>query len=323
MSNDSRNRDDWRPIANTSRQVVLRHWPSGQVVVQARHTGTPQLFSETPSHDSHAPSVGLVPLTRRLSLASQGRDLVLGTAELQLERHSPPLRPDTPHILQTCPYCFQTIPEADFPDIAGPSRFEYAGSDDGQSTTSDRTFEEVEDPTNVDEVVPNRAARRTTQLFRTQPYFRMLEQSIDSRPATPMDRSRSTTPLQSRRHSSAGLQGEAVDAGLHREGIDVEGYYKKFVMAEPTRSTTSELTLHSQIFCGGQASRSWRSRDGLPLSALSGRQFSFVSCSKKGCCWVFENVSGSNAQRSAATGGIEAQEYHCYRARLDRTCFLL
>lgn len=223
---------DWQPIGRTSRQVVLRHWPSGAVTVQSRSpliTDTTNDFLDPPSSvvgpTEVMPSSSQV--TRTSSL-SNTRELVLGSPHRGLERLPSPPRPDSPQFLRSCPYCYQIIPEENFPNIsgAGVPRFEDAQSDDGNSATSDRTFEEVDDP-GISPAEAQGRGRRATQLFRTQPYFRILEHSINSRPPTPVvGRSRENTPLQSRRGSQGELVEEVSGENLHREGIGVEGYYK-------------------------------------------------------------------------------------------------
>lgn len=177
-----------RPSSPHPRQVVL--WRSrvggARQVRSTSGIGTPTIRQDDDDDGQNG------------VLSAHEQTLVLGSGSAaggldKVRSTSPPIP-----VLETCPYCFQFIPEdnsASFANYGGSDGSsgvhhhqqqqqqrnngiftERDGASEAGSIASDRTFEEIND-SGLLAVDPERT-QRSTQLLRTQPYFRTLEGTL-------------------------------------------------------------------------------------------------------------------------------------------------
>lgn len=168
-----------------------------------------------------------------------GRDLVVGRP-LPLEIRLP--REEAPPVLETCPYCFQILPQDDAEGSGRRSRDNSQSWDSGSTTAASVAAPRSHVLGDLDEsrilaVDPLRKKKRT-QMLLTRPYFRMLERVAigDAPSGTSSGPSSFRGTRESSRRSSIdrvvdGDADAATDEGQAFAGM--EGYYKR--CAEPTR----------------------------------------------------------------------------------------
>jgi hypothetical protein len=136
-------------------------------------------------------------------------------------------------ILETCPYCFQIIPEEDGVTPKQPSphlNFNWspgrAQEGDHQGRNAINSKKESWDLTSD----PARS-RKPTQMLLTQPYFRMLERNIlsETREASIDTAGPSVINTPSRRSSLSEREETPADIETSAASTGTEGYYARYL----------------------------------------------------------------------------------------------
>jgi hypothetical protein len=210
------------------RQVILwRSRSNGTVRVSDNYVadGTPLPVQTNQVEASNLPEI------------ASGGDLVVGRP-LPLEIRLP--REEAPPVLETCPYCFQILPQEE----ASSSRSRtYSQSWDSESTAAASDAAPRShilgdlDESRILAVDPLRKKKRT-QMLLTRPYFRMLERVAigDAPSGTSSGPSSFRGTRESSRRGSIDrvIDGDADAAADGSQAFaGMEGYYKR--CAEPTR----------------------------------------------------------------------------------------
>jgi hypothetical protein len=215
-------------IPEQPQQVIL--WRSrirGSIQVHTTYGPDPQ-EPRSPDHTTRQTQ-----LERRASIVNPAessgsqRGLVIASPH-HLTRVVP--GSNSPPLVQTCPFCFQDLPDGEFTPTGNRMRNEFSypfgtDVDPGEgSVDSDRTSEEVNDAGTL--AIDPRRSQRHTQLLRTQPYFQMLERNVTSplvQALVPESQANSTST--SRRNSIGDLGQETSQAPK----VNVDQYYAKQV----------------------------------------------------------------------------------------------
>lgn len=166
---------------------------------------------------------------------SASRGLVVGRP-LPLEVE-PPLV-DAEPALDTCPYCFQILPQ----ESSAASGSQQHSFDPVWTAQDPQQAELIQGYPNSRECQESRILaidplrkQRPTQMLLTRPYFRMLEQTITN---TTDDGSAGPSTIystrQSSRRSSIGLDTSTANQQDERyDDAGMEGYYKRYVAKKP------------------------------------------------------------------------------------------
>ncbi|GFZ49125.1 hypothetical protein JCM24511_06875 [Saitozyma sp. JCM 24511] len=185
----------WRPIGQTSNQLILYHPPSHALSVQPHPPAAP---SPIPGPSSRPPLL------------------------LPFRNSSPSPSPVTttlPH-WRTCPHCSRPIPPSlsttPTPGTGGGTAYSFAPGAPGAASTSD-----------VDMIGPDEIG--------STPYFQILERAHEgSRPPSPRPRFASPTPEPNGIGLDSGMSGVGAGRGMDEvaEDLPAKGYYERYFREE-------------------------------------------------------------------------------------------
>jgi len=134
-------------------------------------------------------------------------------------------------ILETCPYCFQIIPEEDGPTPKQPSpHFNFSWAPKGAREGDHQGRNAIHSQKESWDLTSDPArSRKPTQMLLTQPYFRMLERSIlsETREASIDTAGPSAINTPSRRSSLSEREETPADVETGPESTGTEGYYAR------------------------------------------------------------------------------------------------
>jgi hypothetical protein len=150
------------------------------------------------------------------------RQAYVGSAPSQIE--------DLP-ILETCPYCFQIIPEEEGTTPKQPSRhfsFNWVPGVTQEDDHQEMRSSDAEKDRWRLSTDPGRS-RKPTQMLLTQPYFRMLERSIlsETLEASIDTAGPSAANTPSRRDSLSERAASPANADTAPASVGAEGYYAR------------------------------------------------------------------------------------------------
>jgi hypothetical protein len=218
---------DESAIGSQPHQVILwRSRSNGTVRVSNNSmtdsTGRPLNYDGTETNDPTG------------DVSAEGLGLVVGRP-LPLEIRPRPPSGEAPPVLETCPYCFQIMPQED-PGVPGSRSRSFShpwnsGSPTRGSVLDSQTLADLDEP-RILAVDPLRKQRRT-QMLLTRPYFRMLER-VAADTTHGFGSSSGPSSVRSTRESSRRGSIDTyveADAPTDRDQATagMEGYYKRYV----------------------------------------------------------------------------------------------
>lgn len=218
--------DDWQPIGRTPNQIILYHAPSNALAVRASREDPISIHSipgtpAAPGSRSTASSVHL-PV---LAPPNTSNGVVLGRrrqSDLIRRRTSPVNIPSS----DLCPYCYRPILE-DPPFPAPPATSAHVSPLDTSDRLTTLIRPEYSTPTDDPASPP---------LHHIQPYFQILEQSVDG--------SRASTPVHEVDDGRRFVSDSETPARGSGERRSVEGYYRRFFVEEKRLGMGAEGTVY-------------------------------------------------------------------------------
>lgn len=220
--------DDWQPIGRTPNQVILYHPPSHALAVRASPADPISIRSIPGTPDAGpsrtASSVNLPVLAARNT--SSGVVLGRRRPSAVIRRSGPPVQ--VPSSSDLCPYCYRPLskdPDASaFPAAPTPS----AHVSPVYTSDPSNTLIRPEYSTPTDPAPP--------PLRHIEPYFQILEQSVDG--------SRASTPVQEVDDDGRFVRESETPARGSTERRSVEGYYSRFFVEEKRLGMGAEGTVY-------------------------------------------------------------------------------